>query len=47
MVLEHLTTLRDSNHTRGSEDLITWVTVEPLYCILETNIRLNINDTLI
>ena len=34
----------DSNCSSGGEDLI-WVTVEPLCCILETNIRLTIIDT--
>lgn len=39
--------LIDNNHTRGSEDLFIWVTVEQLCCIFETIIRLYINDTLI
>ena len=34
----------DNNCSSGGEDLI-WVTVEPLCCILETNIRLTIIDT--
>lgn len=39
--------LTGSNHTRGSEDLILWVTIEPLCGIFEMNIRLYINDSLI
>ena len=32
---------------RRAEDLILWVTVEPLCCVFEANIRLYVNDTLI
>lgn len=39
--------LTDSNHTIGGEDLITQVTVEPLRCTFETNIRMYISDTAI
>lgn len=42
---QHLTTLVDSDHTRGHEDLIICVKVEPLCCIFEPNIRLYVNDT--
>lgn len=33
----------DSNHTRGGEDIIIWLTVEPLCYTFETNIKLYIN----
>ena len=37
----------DSNCTSGRKGLIMSATVEPLCCILETNLRLYINNTLI
>ena len=45
MILKHLTMLMDSDHTGGGQDLITWVNVEPLCCVFETNVRLYIHDT--
>lgn len=45
MILYHLPILTDNNCTSRGEDLIIWVTVELLCCILKTNIRLYINDT--
>lgn len=36
MILQHLSLLMDSNHTRGSEDLIIRVTPEPLCSTCET-----------
>lgn len=44
MVLYRLPMLTAGNCTSGGEDLRIWVTLEPLCCILETNIRLHIND---
>lgn len=41
VILEHLSMLTDS----WVEDLIMGGTGEPLYCILEINIRLDINYT--
>lgn len=37
--------LTDRNYTHGTEDLMEWVTVEPLYWIFENNVRSCINDT--
>lgn len=44
VILSHFPTLTDSNCTGWAEDLIAWVIVELLCCILDTNIRLYIND---
>lgn len=43
VVLKHLPMLADSNCASGSEDLIMCAAVEPLVCILETNIIWNTN----
>lgn len=47
MILSHLTMLIDKDHTRRGEDLIVWITAEPLCSTTETNVRPCINDTLI
>lgn len=35
----------DSDRTDEGEDLMMWVTAEPLGWVLETHVRLYINDT--
>lgn len=45
MILQHLPVLADSNYTSGGDDLIIWVIVEPICCILEMSIRLSINTS--
>lgn len=37
--------LTDSNLRGGGEDFIIWVTIEPLFCIFETNVGLYTNNT--
>lgn len=47
MIPQHVPVLTGGTCASGGEGLMTRVTVEPPRCILETTVRLYIDDTLI